>query len=278
MHIQWLIDTYGQNDQRTAAWHAKRGEMLTASEIWKTVQDATPASRHELILSKLIPRDASGPGCGARALVWGTQFEPIAKQIYESIHGVKIVDTTCIPHREHAFLGASPDGLLIAPDHPMHGHLVEFKCPISRDFDDTTPVPSAYLHQMQLQMACAELNVCEYAEFKFKTMQYAEWEDTDAPYKSVYVVLEDGTVHYKDYSDGRTFAEWKDAVLPDVDMFQAQLVFWALVKHRFQTVNKDPEWLATHLPHFRETWETIQTHRQNGTLPEHPREKVTLTL
>jgi hypothetical protein len=33
--IHFLIETYGQNDQRTDSWLAKRSEMLTASEIYK---------------------------------------------------------------------------------------------------------------------------------------------------------------------------------------------------------------------------------------------------
>lgn len=277
--VNWLIEQYGHNDQRTDAWHAKRSEMLTASEIWKTVKDSSPASRHEIVLSKLVPRDSNSGG-GARALVWGTQFEPIAKQIYEGLNGVSVVDTSCIPHPDHAFLGASPDGILVSKDvsHPLYGHLIEIKCPISRDFDDSTQVPSAYFHQMQLQMACSGLNVCEYAEFKFKAMPYSEWLTTDAEYKSVYVVLEDGTVKYKDISDARSFSDWKDDVLCDVDMFQIQMVFWALTKYKIRTVDKDPEWLATNLPSFQETWSLVQKHRSEQSLPEHPREKTTLVL
>ena len=279
-HVKWLIDTYGQNDQRTDAWHAKRSEMLTASEIWKTVKDASPASRHEILLSKLVPREFNSGG-GARALVWGTQFEPVAKQIYEDIHKLQIVDTSCIPHPEHAFLGASPDGILITQDtsDPQYGQLIEFKCPISREFDDSTTVPAAYYHQMQLQMACSGLNVCQYAEFKFKTMSYSEWIGVVEPYKSVYIVMPDGSVKYKNYNDTRAFSEWKDAVFgEDADMFETQMIFWALTKYKFQTVHKDPEWLATHLPYFQETWSLVQKHRSEGTLPEHPREKTTLVL
>ena len=132
--VKTLIETYGQNDQRTAAWHAKRGSMLTASEIWKAMKDATPASRYELIISKLTPRKEA-EGTGARALIWGTRFEPIAKEIYCKLEdGVEIVDTTCVPHPNVSFLGASPDGILITEDTTdvRYGKLVEFKCPISR--------------------------------------------------------------------------------------------------------------------------------------------------
>lgn len=279
--VQKLIDEYGINDQRTDAWHIKRGEMLTASEIWKTVKDATPASRRELIVSKLTPRDMT-PGPGARALIWGTQFEPIAKSIYETLENVKIVDTSCVKHPQHSFLGASPDGILITedPSNARYGHLVEFKCPISRDFDDSTGVPSAYMHQMQLQMECTGLDVCQYAEFKFRTMNYSEWMDTPAEYKSVFLVFEDGSVKYKDYNDPRSFVDWKEEVLKDFifDPFMIQTVFWVLTKYKFQTVCKDPEWMETNLPYFQTTWEEIQAHRSAGTLPENPNEKATLVL
>jgi putative phage-type endonuclease len=279
--VQSLIDVYGVNDQRTDIWHAKRSEMLTASEIYKTVKDATPAARRELIMSKLTPRETtSGPG--SRALVWGTQFEPIAKQIYESLHGVKIIDTSCVKHPEHPFLGASPDGILVTddPEDPRYGQLVEFKCPITRDFDDSTAVPANYVHQMQLQMECTGLDVCQYAEFKFRTMNYPEWMDTDGDYKSAYVVLEDGTLKYKDYSDATSFVEWKEDILKDqsLDPFTIQTVFWTLTKHKFQTVPKDPTWIEMHLPYFQTTWQEIQEHRSAGTFPANPNEKVSLVL
>jgi putative phage-type endonuclease len=279
--VKSLIDTYGVNDQRTDAWHAKRGEMLTASEIYKTIKDATPAARRELMMGKLTPRETtSGPG--SRALVWGTQFEPIAKQIYESLHGIKIIDTSCVKHPEHEFLGASPDGIIVTDDleDPRYGQLVEFKCPITRDFDDSTPVPTNYIHQMQLQMECTGLDVCQYAEFKFRTMNYSEWMDTDAEYKSAYILFEDGTLKYKDYTDASSFVDWKEKLINEhlFDPFTSQTVFWTLTKHKFQTVAKDPTWIETHLPYFQTTWREIQEHRIAGTFPTNPNEKVTLAL
>jgi len=277
--ISSLIATYGQNDQRTNAWHLKRGEMLTASEIYKTTQGASPAMRREIIMSKLVPRDTSGQG-GARSLMWGTQFEPIAKQIYENMFGVKIVDTTCIPHPQHAFLGASPDG--IQTENPERfGRLVEFKCPISRDFDETTPVPSMYIHQMQLQMACADLDACDYAELKFKVVNYSEWMDTNVEHKSAFLAMTDGSFHYRDSKDVRSVVDWKNETLKtlgcnDPEMYQ--LVWWVLVKSRFQSVDRDPEWMTTNLPFFEQTWKEVQEHREKGTLPDALKEKTTTTL
>ena len=36
--VQELLQKYGHDDQRTQAWHTKRGEMLTASEIYKATK------------------------------------------------------------------------------------------------------------------------------------------------------------------------------------------------------------------------------------------------
>lgn len=278
--VKFILENYGQDDQRTAAWHLKRGEMLTASEIYKTVKDATASQRHEIMMGKLTPKEAGGQFVTARALLWGTRFEPIAKQIFENMYGVKLVDTTCIPHPLHKFLGASPDGIQLTDDitNPRYGRLVEFKCPISRDFDETTPVPSTYYHQMQLQMECAGLNGCDYMEFKFKDMNFTEWSESNAEYKSVFMVSDDAkNVVYKHFKDARTVVEWKDDVTKDDDRHW-MFVFWVLVKYRSQSVYKDTSWLETNLPYFEKTWNEIVEHRSNGTTPEHPKEKTVLTL
>lgn len=276
--IQELIAKYGQNDQRTAEWHAKRGTMLTASEIYKALVDATPSQKHELMMSKLTPRPKT-EGSGPRALVWGTRFEPIAKEIYCKVspEPITIVDTTCIPHPTVSFLGASPDGIVLCPDNPRHGNLVEFKCPISRTFSDETPVPIAYYHQMQLQMECTQRTTCEYIEFQFRTPTYTEWKDSTAEYKGFYAVTEDDmNVKYRDLSDTRDPSTWRAEVLGDVDDWD--MVYWTLEKYRMKIVELDPEWLPKNLQSITDVWNTILEHRANGTLPEHPKEKTTLTL
>lgn len=280
MKVQTLIQKYGANDQRTDAWHAKRGEMLTASEIYKATKDATPAARHELIMSKLTPR-VRFEGAGPKALVWGTRFEPIAKEIYCSLQGgIEIVDTTCIPHPVHSFLGASPDGIIVTkdPEDFRYGKLVEFKCPISREFNDTTPIPPAYYAQMQLQMECTELYDCEYIEMGFKDLSYSEWCDTPAEYKSFFAVSDDETsVIYKDFRDPRDVITWKNEVLGE-NAEKYYMIFWILKKKRSTTVAKDPMWLLNNLESFKSVWEEIQIHRMAGTIPASPKEKATLVL
>ena len=278
--VNQIIEQYGQDDQRTEAWHAKRGSMLTASEIYKALPDATPAQKHELMMSKLTPRIRT-EGPGPRALVWGTRFEPIAKEIYCKLSGIKmkIVDTTCIPHPTVSFLGASPDGIIITEDitHERYGRLVEFKCPISRTFTNDTPVPMPYYHQMQLQMECTGLSLCEYIEFQFKMISYSEWVNAKSDFKGFYAVDDtDMLVKYRDLDDGRSPAEWRTEILETTDDWN--LVYWVLDKHRMKLVNHETDWLEKNLPSMTAVWDTISLHRANGTTPEHPKEKTTLTL
>jgi putative phage-type endonuclease len=276
--VDQILKEYGIDDQRTAAWHSKRGEMLTASEIWKAFGDATASARHELMMSKLTPR-APDVGSGVGALIWGTRLEPIAKEIYMKKEGLTIVDTSCVKHPEYPFLGASPDGILITPtlEDPRYGKLIEIKCPISRVFTDETPVPSHYMHQMQMQMECTGLDECEYVEFQFKTPKFSEWKDTQVEHKSLFAVSDSGNVIYKSTEDTRDIGTWKREVLGETAE-EYQFVYWALVFMRCMTVPRDPEWMPTHLPEMKSVWDDIVAHRTAGTLPNSPKDKGVLVL
>jgi putative phage-type endonuclease len=270
--IDFLLKTYGFDDQRTQAWFTKRGEMLTASEIWKSFGTATASSRTELIMSKLTPaKKRDGPGVGA--LLWGTRFEPIAKEIYCSEEGVRLVDLSCVPHPQHSFLGASPDGLILADDH-RHGRLVELKCPISRIFSDKTPVPDEYYHQMQLQMECTGLQECVYLEVKFKRLNYSELVDSKAEYKSCFAVsYQTGEVTYRKFDDPLPVNEWQSKL----DPLEFEMWYWVLEHKNQRVITKDLDWMPMHFPEMKATWDEIMEHRTNGTLPQ-LKSKVILEL
>lgn len=279
--VKWLLETYGQNDQRTAAWHAKRGQMLTASEIYKGLPDATPSQRHELILSKLVPREQH-QGPGIRALVWGTQFEPVAKDVYcdMQFNHISIVDTTCVPHASVPFLGASPDGIILTsdPSDYRYGKLVEFKCPISRKFTNDSPIPPTYFHQMQLQMECTGLDECEYIEMEFKDLNYTSYCACKSEYKSFFAVHEvTGEVLYKDFRTDEDYISWKNRVLGK-DWEQYEITYWTLVNWRASLVKKQAEWLELYLPSLTLVWNEVDNYRKTGTLPQPLKEKTVLTL
>ena len=253
------VRLYGKNDQRTDAWLTTRGKMITASEVSKVWQ--TPASRLELLEKKLDPPVRSDGANPIPALIWGTRFEPVAKKIYEETTQCQIIDVGCCTHPVHSFLGASPDGIIIPKyadaDPRRYGRLVEFKCPMSRALKDE--IPSYYVHQMQMQMECTGIDECEYVEFRFKQVNFTQW-DSSTDTKGVFAVDENGKVDYKE--DDVTLHEWQSALTEN-----HQYIYWVLTNIKKDFVPKDPNWLSDHLPALREFWNDVERHRADGTRP-----------
>lgn len=247
-----VLRLYGQNDQRTDQWHAKRGEMITASEVYKVF--GTEEARRELLLRKLEPPAQSSSFGAIPALVWGTRFEPVAKKLYEERTNCKILDVSCVQHPRYAFLGASPDGLIVpnGSDPARYGRLVEFKCPMSRV--EKPEIPPAYVHQMQMQMECTGIDECEYVEFRFKKVSFNEWFKSTAT-KGRFGVYDDGRVVY-DIED-----------CPE----DCQIVYWILQSIKEDFVKKDPTWLSDHIVALQAFWDEVGTHRQAGTKPTGPK-------
>ena len=268
--IKRVLDKYGINDQRSMQWIAKRGEMLTASEITKAFKEATPAAKYELLMRKIVGPKPIGGDLQPKALVWGTQFESIAKNLYERFEDIKIVDTSCVRHPTHSFLGASPDGIVLTPNpmDPRWGKLVEFKCPISRQFKDESPIPEYYWHQMQMQMECTDIDTCDYLEFRFEQLPYAKWMESSAQHKGAYVCVDDtGEVIYK--PDGVDYLTWiRTEINPRVDDYQT--MFWALAQWRKVVVPRDSTWMPTRLGELTDFWSEVLRYRASGTLPPNP--------
>ena len=248
-----VLRMYGANDQRTEAWHAKRSEMITASEVYGVF--GSESARREVMMRKLEPKPP-GEGNAVPALLWGTRFEPVAKKIYEERTQCTITDVSCVQHPRYTFLGASPDGLIVpnSDDPKRYGRLVEFKCPISRAMK--AEIPPGYIHQMQMQMECTGIDECEYVEFRFKQVNYSEWVRSTEQ-KGVFTVYEDGKVVY------------------DKDIYEdtTQVIYWLLNSIKEDFVPKDPEWLPKHLEGLTQFWNEVLEHRKQGTLPSKPEEK-----
>ena len=244
-----VLRLYGTNDQRTDGWHAKRGEMITASEVYQVF--GTESARRDVMMRKLEPR-VQGEGTNPiPALLWGTRFEPVAKRIYEERTNCSITDVSCVQHPIHSFLGASPDGLIVpnTDDPRRYGRLVEFKCPMSRVMKDE--IPPGYIHQMQMQMECTGIDECEYVEFRFKQVNYTEWKRSKET-KGFFAVYDSGKVVY-------------DKECDDDD---CQMIYWLLQSVKQDYVPKDPNWLSTYLPKLKTFWDEVLEHRNKGTKPE----------
>lgn len=249
---------YGANDQRTDAWHAKRGEMITASEVYQVF--GSESARRDVMMRKLEPR-APGEGPPIPALAWGTRFEPVAKRIYEEQTNCTITDVSCVQHPVYSFLGASPDGLIVPNDDDprRYGRLVEFKCPMSRAMKDE--IPPGYVHQMQMQMECTGIDECEYVEFRFKQVNFTEWQRSKET-KGFFAVYDNGKVVYDQ----------------EIDAEDCQMVYWILQSIKKDFVPKNPVWLSTYLPGLRAFWDEVVQHRKNGTRPEEKKANVVLDL
>ena len=250
-NFERVLRLYGMNDQRTAQWHAKRGEMVTASEVYKIF--TTPEARREVMLRKLEPPVASDGSNPIPALIWGTRFEPVAKKLYEQETKCSILDVSCVQHPRYSFLGASPDGLIIplaSDDHKRYGRLVEFKCPMSRALKDE--IPLGYIHQMQMQMECTGIDECEYVEFRFKQLPYNEWNRAEGT-KGAFAVYENGRVDYD---------------VEHCESEDCQMIYWVLTHMKKDFVPKDPNWLPDHIEQLESFWNEVVEHRTNGTKPE----------
>ena len=263
--VRRTIRIYGMNDQRTSAWHTKRGEMVTASEVSGVFTGGE--TRRALIIRKLEPPQPKD-GHPISALIWGTRFEPIAKAMYEAETKCRIVDVSCVQHSVHTFLGASPDGIIF-PNDPedvrRRGRLVEFKCPISRP--QTEGIPDAYVHQMQMQMECTGIDECEYVEFRFKQIFSSEWVNSTET-KGVFAVFDDHTVDYKPQC--MLLPEWQ----AEVTDREPQYIYWKLMSVKKEFLPKDDTWLPRHLPALREFWDEVILHRAAGTMPAPPPPKI----
>ena len=251
-----VLRMYGANDQRSDAWHAKRSEMVTASEVYGVF--GTESARREVMMRKLEPKP-QGEGNPIAALAWGTRFEPVAKRIYEKRTNCSITDVSCVQHPVYKFLGASPDGLIVCEDQKRYGRLVEFKCPISRVQKDEIPI--GYWHQMQMQMECTGIDECEYVEFRFKQLNYSEWCKSTLE-KGSFAVYDDGRVVY-------------DEVPATED---CQIIYWVLQSIKEDFVPRDPKWLSNHIEQLQTFWNEVLEHRKNGTKPEEKEKKQLPTL
>jgi predicted phage-related endonuclease len=93
---------------------------------------------------------------------WGTDQEPVARQVYAARHSLDVSEIGFVDHPEINMSGASPDGLV-----GVWG-LVEIKCPNTATHLDTLlseTVPGKYITQMQWQMACTGREWCDFVSF-----------------------------------------------------------------------------------------------------------------
>jgi putative phage-type endonuclease len=142
-------------DQKSDAWLALRGTMLTASDVATALGDNPYEKPSSLVMKKC------GLGekfLGNDATRHGEKYEPVARDIYCAQTGEVAHEIGLVQHRVHKWLGGSPDGIT------ENGILIEIKCPLKRKIENK--VPKHYLAQLQILMEILDLEICDFIQYR----------------------------------------------------------------------------------------------------------------
>ena len=144
------------HDQRTDEWKEARLGRITASRIYdvisKTAKGLYTSKRDDYAFQLAAERMTGMPTRSYTndAMLWGIEQEAAAIDFYAEYFGVTVTQSPFIIHREMAFCGASPDGIV------DDKYLIEVKCPQTNTFlrikHEHQP-PENYVAQCQMQMA-----------------------------------------------------------------------------------------------------------------------------
>lgn len=154
-------------EQKTEEWFAQRLGKVTASrvaDVMAKTKTGYSASRENYMAQLVVERltQTKAESFTNAAMQWGTDQEPFARAAYEAAQGVMVEEVGFMSHPTIEMAGASPDGLV------GEDGMVEIKCPNSAGMIEallTQKVPAKYFAQMQLQMACAGRQWCDYVVF-----------------------------------------------------------------------------------------------------------------
>ena len=140
--------------QHSPEWFARRGQMLTASDIAAVLGINPYESREDVMLKKLGFKRAQRTDHTSH----GTRLEPEARDKYVEKTGESVFEIGLEPHPQIPWLGGSPDGITDS------GKLLEIKCPATRQI--TGAVPKYYIPQVQLLMEIFNLEECDFVQYR----------------------------------------------------------------------------------------------------------------
>jgi len=118
-----------QSNQGGADWLRERAGHATAScfaDILATGSKGQPLKARDDYLMRLVVERITGEPVitpASFAMQWGTEAEPYARAAYEVETGATVREVSFVKHPQHAWVGASSDGLVGAKGG------VEIKCP-----------------------------------------------------------------------------------------------------------------------------------------------------
>jgi predicted phage-related endonuclease len=156
-------------EQGTEEWHKSRCGRVTGSRfpdvITKTGKRST-GKVCENYMFDIVGEILTGEPADkvtAKALEWGKRWEPVARQVYEELKGVKVQEVGFVVAGHDSLIGCSPDGL-IGDD-----GCLELKCPATsrqhlRNIRSRA-VPDEYWAQVQGHLWITGRKWCDFGSF-----------------------------------------------------------------------------------------------------------------
>jgi len=281
--IAYLDELLGrkQLEQRTTAWYHQMATIISASELGKLY--GSPRERAKLVVSKTVPYPERNQPLTAfsdnmKPFDWGIKFEPVVKQIYEIKYGTIIKELGRLSHPTDPRCTASPDGLIYhCALNQRTGRLIEIKCPVSREVDET--IPKDYYSQMQMQLQVTGLSMCDYVEAVF-TSKYNNKDIQDiSGLSSGFVALvryaepKGNQDFYYVYSPLNVDNNWKPDIKQDEEI--VEITPWKLKQWNEKLVKRNEEWWTALQPVLNSFWEDVEkAKRGEFMIPESSRAPI----
>lgn len=140
-------------EQQSQQWFAERAKRLTASDFGSAAGLKGAYKSRQALWRIKTQREFIEPN---EFMLFGTEYEPVARHRYECISGNLVDDVGLVIHPDHDFLGASPDGVI-----PAVG-LLEIKC---RQSEPHESISDQFVAQIQGQLACSQLDKCHFCSW-----------------------------------------------------------------------------------------------------------------
>lgn len=263
LQVKSLMDV-PQYEQRSEGWYKQREGRLTASD-WGTILGLNKYSRPKSVAeSKIFPGNGFK---GNVATEWGKKYEEVATRTYERRNNTKVIEFGMIPHPDHDFLGASPDGIT------EDGIMVEIKCPYRRVI--TGEVPKHYWCQIQGQLECCDLERCDFLELTLEELDEDEYEEyrvkcdpmdlNEFECGIVFSLIGDNKTKffYSDFFVTQEEARKKCEEEIGEEWFIDDISFYRVTVISCVPVYRDKGWFVESLPILRDFWERIKACRES---------------
>ena len=190
----------------------------------------------------------------------GKKFEEIATRLYRKKFNTNVIEFGLLLHPSLKYIAASPDG--ITPN----GIMLEIKCPYSRKIEEGVP-PIWYWTQMQIQLAVADLDQCDFLECEIKEVDLETFKSLNPKGNQDLGILlnkvsepdnsETKYIYPPDHLDTiDDFINWSSNTISGLDV-QVVPIYYFIQKWFVVNVYRRQEWFNSVKHYFEETCNVI---------------------